>query len=319
MYSKIIGTGSYFPDRILSNTDLEKMVDTSDDWITSRTGVKQRHIASDSQLTSDLAYEASIKAISNAGIKADDIDMIIVGTCTPDLIFPNVGTILQEKLGIRGIPSFSLEAACTGFIYALTTADQYIRTGHINRALVVGAEVLSRILDWEDRETCVLFGDGAGAVIVEASMEPGIIYSNLASDGSYKDLLYASGGMPSKNGAFEDAAVNMKGNEVFKVAVKTLGNMVDEVLKKNNLSKTDIDWLVPHQANLRIIKAAAKKLDMPMEKVVVTVNDHANTSAATIPSALDTAIQDGRIKRGDLLLLEAFGAGFTWGSTLVKY
>ncbi|MEE2683868.1 MAG: beta-ketoacyl-ACP synthase III [Pseudomonadota bacterium] len=319
MYSKIIGTGSYFPDRILSNADLEKMVDTSDDWITSRTGVKQRHIASDSQLTSDLAYEASIKAISNAGIKADDIDMIIVGTCTPDLIFPNVGTILQEKLGIRGIPSFSLEAACTGFIYALTTADQYIRTGHINRALVVGAEVISRILDWEDRETCVLFGDGAGAVIVEASMEPGIIYSNLASDGSYKDLLYASGGMPSKNGVFEDAAVHMKGNEVFKVAVKTLGNMVDEVLKKNNLSKTDIDWLVPHQANLRIIKAAAKKLDMPMEKVVVTVNEHANTSAATIPSALDTAIQDGRIKRGELLLLEAFGAGFTWGSTLVKY
>jgi|TARA_B100001250_G_scaffold394141_1_gene397671 3-oxoacyl-[acyl-carrier-protein] synthase-3 len=319
MYSKIIGTGSYFPDRIISNTDLEKMVDTSDDWITSRTGVKQRHVASDSQLTSDLAYEASIKAITNAGIKANDIDMIIVGTCTPDLIFPNVGTILQEKLGIRGIPSFSLEAACTGFIYALTTADQYIRTGHTNRVLVVGAEVISRILDWQDRETCVLFGDGAGAVIIEASEEPGIIYSNLASDGSYKDLLYASGGLPSKKGVFEDTAIHMKGNEVFKVAVKTLGNMVDEVLKKNNLSKSDIDWLVPHQANLRIIKAAAKKLDMPMEKVIVTVHEHANTSAATIPSALDVAIQDGRIKRGDLLLLEAFGAGFTWGSTLVRY
>ncbi|OUU79181.1 MAG: 3-oxoacyl-ACP synthase [Gammaproteobacteria bacterium TMED78] len=319
MYSKIIGTGSYLPDRILSNTDLEKIVDTSDQWIVSRTGVRQRHIASDDQLTSDLAYEASLLAIESAGIEPNEIDMIIVGTCTPDLIFPNVGTILQEKLGVRGIPSFSLEAACTGFIYALTTADQFIRTGHKKRILVVGAEVISRILDWNDRETCVLFGDGAGAVIIEASEKPGIIYSNLASDGSYRDLLYASGGMPSKKGVFEDATIHMKGKEVFRVAVKTLGSMVDEVLKNNNLNKSDIDWLVPHQANLRIIKAAAEKLDMPMEKVVVTVSDHANTSAATIPTALDTAIKDGRIKKGDLLLLEAFGAGFTWGASLVRY
>jgi 3-oxoacyl-[acyl-carrier-protein] synthase-3 len=320
MYSRIIGTGKYLPERILTNFDLEKMVETSDEWIRSRTGIEERHIAADDQATSDLAYHAALDAIGNAGISPSDIDLVLVGTTTPDLIFPNVACLLQEKLGIRGGPAFSLEAACSGFVYSLVVADQFLRTGQARRALVIGAETMSRIIDWTDRETCVLFGDGAGAVILEAAEEPGIIYSTLGADGRYRELLYASSGVATRHRAATDgAALRMKGHEVFKVAVKTLENLVDDVIEKNQLEKGQIDWLIPHQANIRIIAATAKRLQLPMERVVLTVRTHGNTSAASVPMALDTAIRDGRIKRGDLLLLEAFGGGFTWGASLVRY
>lgn len=319
MYSRIIGTGKYLPDRVLSNFDLEKMLDTTDEWIRTRTGIERRHIAAEDQTTSDLAYEASLVAIDDAGLSPGDIDLILVGTATPDLVFPNVACLVQKKLGIRGMPAFSLEAACSGFIYALTTADQFIRNGQVNRALVIGAECMSRVVDWTDRETCVLFGDGAGAVVLEAGNEPGIIGSKLAADGSRLDLLRASAGVTSPGKKGEPPVVQMKGNEVFKVAVKTLESIVDETLEENQLEKDVIDWLIPHQANFRIIQATAKRLQMPMERVVLTVQDHGNTSAASVPMALDTAIRDGRIQRGNLLLLEAFGGGFTWGANLVRY
>ena len=317
MYSRIIGTGSYLPEKILTNFDLEKMVDTSDEWIRSRTGIEERHIARDDEATSDLAYRAALAAIENAGLTPGDIDFVLVGTTTPDLIFPNVACLLQEKLGIRGSPAFSIEAACSGFLYSLIVADQFVRSGQAKRALVIGAETMSRIIDWTDRETCVLFGDGAGAVILEASETPGILYSTLGADGRYRDLLYASSGVSLRQR--EGAALRMKGNEVFKVAVKTLENLVDDVVEKNNLEKGQIDWLIPHQANIRIISATAKRLELPMERVILTIREHGNTSAASVPMALDTAIRDGRIKRGDLLLLEAFGGGFTWGASLVRY
>jgi len=320
MYSRIIGTGSYLPEKILTNFDLEKMVETTDEWIRTRTGIEQRHIAADDEATSDLAHRAAIAAIADAGLTPADIDFVLVGTTTPDLIFPNVACLLQEKLGIRGCPAFSIEAACSGFLYSLIVADQFVRSGQAKRALVIGAETMSRIIDWTDRETCVLFGDGAGAVILEGADEPGIIYNTFGADGRYRELLYASSGVATRHREAGDiAALRMKGNEVFKVAVRTLENLVDEVIEKNNLEKGQIDWLIPHQANIRIIAAMAKRLDMPMERVVLTVRTHGNTSAASVPMALDTAIRDGRIKRGDLLLLEAFGGGFTWGASLIRY
>jgi len=317
MYSRIAGTGKYLPQRILTNADLEKMVETTDEWIKSRTGIEHRHIAADDEFTSDLAHKAGLAALEDAGLTPSDIDLVLVGTTTPDLIFPNVGCLVQEKLGIKSCPAFSLEAACSGFLYSLVVADQFIRLGQARRALVIGAETMSRIIDWTDRETCVLFGDGAGAVILEAAEEGGILYSTLGADGRYSDLLYASSGVSLRQR--EGAALRMKGNEVFKVAVKTLENLVDDVVEKNNLEQGQIDWLIPHQANIRIISATAKRLKLPMERVILTVRDHGNTSAASVPMALDTAIRDGRIKRGDLLLLEAFGGGFTWGASLIRY
>jgi 3-oxoacyl-[acyl-carrier-protein] synthase-3 len=319
MYSRIAGTGKYLPDRVLTNFDLEKMVETSDEWIRSRTGIERRHIAADDQATSDLAVEAGRAAIEDAGLKPADIDLVVVGTTTPDLIFPNVGCLVQERLGIGSVPAFSLEAACSGFIYALTVADQFVRLGSAARALVIGAETMSRIIDWTDRETCVLFGDGAGAVVLELADEPGLIYSKLGADGRYRDLLYASSGVSARPKDSSDSLLKMKGNEVFRVAVKTLENMVDEVVAANSLEQGEIDWLIPHQANIRIIQATARRLELPMERVVLTVREHGNTSAASVPMALDTAIKDGRVKRGDLLLLEAFGGGFTWGASLIRY
>jgi 3-oxoacyl-[acyl-carrier-protein] synthase-3 len=323
MYSRIAGTGKYLPERVLTNFDLEKMVDTSDEWIRSRTGIERRHIASDDQATSDLATEAGRIAIEDAGIEPKDIDLIVVGTTTPDLVFPNVGCLVQERLGIPAGPAFSLEAACSGFIYALGVADQFVRSGQAKHALVIGAETMSRIIDWTDRETCVLFGDGAGAVVLEAAEEPGVIYSKLGADGRYRDLLYASRGVSSTPKLEPDdtseSLLRMKGNEVFRVAVKTLETIVDQVIEENGLDKGEIDWLIPHQANIRIIQATAKRLQLPMERVILTVQEHGNTSAASVPMALDTAIRDGRVKRGELLLLEAFGGGFTWGASLIRY
>jgi len=317
MYSRIVGTGKFLPERILTNAELERMVETTDEWIRSRTGIEFRHIAADNEFTSDLAYKAGLEALQSAGLTPNDIDLVVVGTTTPDLIFPNVACLVQDKLGIKSCPAFSVEAACSGFLYGLVVADQFLRLGQARRALVIGAETMSRIMDWTDRETCVLFGDGAGAVILEASESPGIIYSTLGADGRYRDLLYASSGVSLRQR--EGAALRMKGNEVFKVAVKTLENLVDDVVEKNNLEKGQIDWLIPHQANIRIISATAKRLELPMERVILTVREHGNTSAASVPMALDTAIRDGRIKRGDLLLLEAFGGGFTWGASLIRY
>jgi 3-oxoacyl-[acyl-carrier-protein] synthase-3 len=319
MHSRIVGTGKYLPERVLTNFDLEKMVDTTDAWIRTRTGIEHRHIAADDQATSDLAVEAGRVAIADAGLEPGDIDLVVVGTTTPDLIFPNVGCLVQERLGIPASPAFSLEAACSGFIYALTVADQFLRGNLARRALVIGAETMSRIIDWTDRETCVLFGDGAGAVVLEQAEEPGIIYSKLGADGRYRDLLYASSGVSARPRETNDSLLKMKGNEVFRVAVKTLETIVDQVVAANGLVKGQIDWLIPHQANIRIIQATAKRLQLPMERVVLTVKEHGNTSAASVPMALDSAIRDGRVKRGDLLLLEAFGGGFTWGASLVRY
>ena len=319
MYSRIAGTGSYLPERVVTNQELEATVDTTDEWIRTRTGIEQRHIAADDEMTSDLAYHASLAAMDAAGVAPHEIDMIVVGTCTPDLVFPNVACLLQERLGIGGGPAFSVEAACSGFMYAFSVADQFIRTGTVRRALVVGAETMSRIVDWTDRETCVLFGDGAGAVVIEASEEPGTIYSNLGADGKYKNMLYAEMGISKKSTVPDASFIRMNGNDVFKMAVRTLERMVDQVIEENDIKQGDIDWFVPHQANLRIINATAKRLKIPMERVVLTVAQHGNTSAASVPMALDTAVQDGRIKRGDLLLLEAFGGGFTWGASLIRY
>lgn len=321
IYSSITGTGGYLPERIMDNAELEQMVDTSDEWIKSRTGVVKRHIAAEDEMTCDLAEHAARMAMEAASVSADDVDLIIVATTTPDLVFPSTACLLQERLGVRGSAAFDIQAVCTGFIYALSVADKFIKTGAANKALVVGAETLSRIIDWTDRDTCVLFGDGAGAVILEASEQPGIVSTFLHADGQHKDLLKVPVGISTNYAAVQEgsAYMQMQGNEVFKVAVNTLGRIVDETLAANNLEKKDIDWLVPHQANTRIISATAKKLDMPLEKVIVTIDQHGNTSAASVPLALDVAIRDGRIQRGDKLLLEAFGGGFTWGSALVDY
>jgi 3-oxoacyl-[acyl-carrier-protein] synthase III len=320
IHSRIVGTGSHLPEKILTNFDLEKMVDTTDEWIRTRTGIERRHIAADGETTVDLAEHAARRACEAAGIKPTDVDFIAFGTTTPDLVFPNCGTLLQERLGCRGVPAFSVETACAGFMYALSIADKYVRCGDSKRALVVGAETLSRITDWSDRSTAILFADGAGAVVLAPSEEAGIVSTHLHSDGFYKDLLYCGSGVSKGFGEGKPLlSISMAGSEVFKVAVTTLGKAVDEALGVNGLGRGDIDWLVPHQANIRIIQAMARKLELPLERVVITVQDHGNTSAASVPMALDVAVRDGRIKRGDLLLLEAFGGGFTWGSALIRY
>jgi 3-oxoacyl-[acyl-carrier-protein] synthase III len=321
MYSQIAGTGAYLPQKVLTNQDLERMMDTSDAWIRERTGIVKRHIVAESQGTVDLAEPAARAAIAAAGLNPSEIDLIVFATSTPDLIFPNCGVLLQQRLGCPGGAAFSVEAACSGFVYALSIADKFIKAGEARNALVVGAETMSRITDWTDRSTAVLFADGAGAVVLKAVSEPGILSTHLHSDGSYKDLLYCPGG-PSRRGSAVEGAldgIQMAGSEVFKIAVINLGKAVEEALAANGLDRSAVDWLVPHQANIRIIQATARRLDLPMEKVVVTVQDHGNTSAASIPLALDVGVRDGRIKRGDLLLLEAFGGGFTWGSALVRY
>jgi 3-oxoacyl-[acyl-carrier-protein] synthase III len=317
IHSRIAGTGSHLPEKVLSNFDLEKLVDTSDDWIRSRTGIERRHIAAEGETTVDLAEVAARRALEAAGVTPAEVDFIAFGTTTPDLVFPNCGVLLQARLGCRGVPAFSVETACAGFMYALSIADKYVRCGEARRALVIGAETLSRITDWNDRATAVLFADGAGAVVLEPSAEPGVLSTHLHADGAYKDLLYCAGGV--SRGFGKKLAIEMSGNEVFKVAVTKLGSAVDEALAANGLERGAIDWLVLHQANIRIIQATARRLEMPMERVIVTVQEHGNTSAASVPLALDVAVRDGRIRRGDLLLLEAFGGGFTWASALVRY
>jgi 3-oxoacyl-[acyl-carrier-protein] synthase-3 len=322
VYSRIIGTGGYLPETIVTNFDLERRMDTSDAWIRERTGIERRHIAPPWQSNVDMAEHASRAAIAAAGLTPADIDLISYGTTTPDLVFPNAGVLLQARLGCRGAPAFSLEAACSGFIYALAVADKFVRAGDARHALVVGSEILSRITDQSDRSTAILFGDGAGAVVLEASEEPGILSTHLHADGTYKHLLYCTGG-PAHGPAPGDMApgdvVRMAGSEVFKLAVTLLGRIVDETLAANHLDKAAIDWLVPHQPNLRIIQAVAKKLGLPIEQVIVTIQEHGNTSTASVPLALDVGVRDGRIQRGDLLLLEALGGGVTWGSALLRY
>ncbi len=320
-YARITGTGSYLPEKILTNQDLESMVDTNDEWIRDRTGIKQRHIAGENEYTVDLAEKAARNAIEAAGVSVEDIDLVIVATTTPDRVFPSTACLLQQRLDIHGCAAFDVQAVCTGFVYALGVADQFFKAGTSKCALVVGAETLSRILDWTDRNTCVLFGDGAGAVVLQSDEETGILSSHLHADGSYEHLLTVNYGVSTgKREILEGSGgITMKGNEVFKMAVNTLGRIVDETLQYNNMQKSDIDWLVPHQANIRIINATAKKLSMSLDHVVVTVDKHGNTSAASVPLALDVAVRDGRIKKGETLMLEAFGGGFTWGSVLLKF
>lgn len=323
IYARIAGTGSYLPQQVVTNDDLVKRgVETSDEWIASRTGIRQRHVAAAGELTSDLALQASLRALDAAGVSADEIDLIVVGTTTPDLIFPSTATILQHKLGVAGCPAFDVNAACSGFIYALTVADKFIRSGAAKTALVVGAETLTRMLDWNDRNTCVLFGDGAGAVVLKADGETGILSTHMHADGSKKDLLWNPVGVSVGFEVGEPNAgvrVKMAGNDVFKYAVKALDAVVDEALVANGLDKADLDWLVPHQANLRIIEATAKRLEMPMDRVIVTVDRHGNTSSGSVPLALDEAVRSGKIQRGQRVLLEAFGGGFAWGSALLRY
>ncbi len=320
-YARITGTGSYLPEKILTNKDMEQMVDTTDQWIRERTGIAQRHVAAPEQTAVDLAEVATRRAVEAAGVDLQDIDLIVFATSTPDKIFPSCACILQARLGIHGCPAFDIQAVCSGFVYALSVADKFIRTGSSRKALVVGSEVFSRIVNWEDRGTCVLFGDGAGAVILEADEETGILSTHIHADGQYEDLLHVPCGIGVHYEQVKagQAFIEMKGNEVFKVAVNTLGRIVDETLAANQMKKSDIHWLVPHQANLRIIAATAKKLNMSMDQVVVTVDQHGNTSAASIPLALDVAVRDGRIRRGEVILLEAFGGGFTWGSALLRF
>ncbi|MDV2079150.1 beta-ketoacyl-ACP synthase III [Marinobacter xestospongiae] len=319
-YARITGTGSYLPDNVVTNKDLERTVDTTDQWIRERTGIEQRHIALPGQTTVDLAEHAARSAIEAAGLTPDDIDLIVFATSTPDKIFPSSACILQRRLDIHGCPAFDIQAVCSGFVYALATAEKFVATGTSKRALVVGSEVFSRIINWEDRGTCVLFGDGAGAVVLEASEETGILSTHLHADGQYEELLHVPCGIADGTDQFKagHGYVEMKGNEVFKIAVNTLGQIVDETLAANDMDKSEIDWLVPHQANLRIISATARKLNMTMDRVVVTVDQHGNTSAASIPLALDAAVRDGRIQRNDVVLLEAFGGGFTWGAALLR-
>ncbi len=320
--SRIISTGSYLPDRVLLNVDLAVQVDTSDEWIVERTGIRQRHIAAADEFTSDLGTAAARRALANAGLAASDIDLIVVATATPDQTFPAVATVIQYKLGMEGGVAFDVAAVCSGFIYALTVADALLRTGAYRRALVIGAETFSRLLDWEDRATCVLFGDGAGAVVLEAgtgdgtSADRGILATALHSDGRHNQLLYVDGG-PGSTGHV--GKLRMKGKEVFRHAVTNLTSVMAETLKTAGLTPADVKWVVPHQANLRILEATAKKLGLASEQVIVTVQQHANTSAASVPLALDAAVSDGRVQPGDLLLLEAMGGGFTWGAAAVRW
>ncbi|MBY6197502.1 beta-ketoacyl-ACP synthase III [Vibrio hangzhouensis] len=316
MYSKILGTGSYLPSQIRSNADLEKMVDTTDEWIVTRTGIKERRIAAEDETVADMGYEASLKAIEMAGIDKNDIDLIIVATTSSSHAFPSSACQVQAKLDIQGCPAFDMAAACTGFVYALSVADQHIRSGMCKNVLVIGSDCLSKTVEEIDRSTIILFGDAAGAVVLGASEEPGIISTHLYADGRFGDLLSLE--MPVRGGEL-DKWLNMSGNEVFKVAVTQLSKLVKDTLAANGMDKSDLDWLVPHQANYRIISATAKKLGMSMDQVVLTLDRHGNTSAATVPTALDEAVRDGRIKRGQNLLLEAFGGGFTWGSALVRF
>ena len=321
IYSRIAGTGSCLPERIITNAEMETLVETSDEWIAARTGIRQRHIAAEGQTTCDLAQGAAEAALKAAGVAAKDIDLIVVGTTTPDLIFPSTACLLQQRIGANGCAAFDINAACSGFIYALSVADKFVRAGTAKNALVVGAETLSRMLDWSDRSTVVLFGDGAGAVVLQPSQEPGILSTHMHADGAYKELLWnpvgVSVGFTHEHN--HGVRVVMQGSEVFKVAVKTLDRVVEETLAANGLDRHAIDWLIPHQANLRIIQATAKRLDMPMERVIVTVDKHGNTSSGSVPLALDHGVSSGKIQRGQLLLLEAFGGGFTWGSALVRY
>ncbi len=320
--SIITGTGSYLPKKIMTNDELSKLVDTSDEWIQARSGIKQRHIAADDELTSDLGTAAALKAMEAAGVGPDDIDLVLLATATPDETFPATAATIQRKLGINGGFAFDVQAVCTGFIYAIATADNFIKAGQVNRALVIGAETFSRILDWEDRTTCVLFADGAGAIVLEASEEEGsnqdrgILTSHLHADGRHHDLLYVDGGPSSTQ---TTGYLRMEGREVFKHAVNNLASVVGEALEATGLEADDIDWLIPHQANKRIIDGTGRKLKMDPAKVVITVDKHGNTSAASVPLALDEAVRDGRVKKGDLLLLEAMGGGFTWGSALVRF
>ena len=323
IYSRILGTGSYLPEKRLTNADLatelaQQGVETSDEWIVERTGIRARHFAADGQASSDLATEAARKALAAAGISADELDLIIVATSTPDMVFPSVATMVQHKLGTAGCPAFDVQAVCSGFIYALTVADSMIQSGSAKRALVIGSEVFSRILDFKDRTTCVLFGDGAGAVILEASDQPGILATDLHADGKHKDILCVPGHV-NKGGILGDPVLKMDGQAVFKLAVGVLEETARASLAKANLTDADIDWLIPHQANIRIMQSTARKLKMSSDKVVVTVDQHGNTSAASIPLALDTAVRDGRIQRGQTLMLEGVGGGFTWGSVLLRY
>ncbi len=318
IYSRISGTGSYLPKKVLTNLDLEKIVDTSDDWIYSRTGIRQRHIAADDEATSDLAMHASRQAMEAAGVRPQDVGLIIVATTTPDMVFPSTACILQAKLGIKNAPAFDVQAVCSGFMYALATADQFMKSGAYEHVLVVGAEIYSRILDWKDRSTCVLFGDGAGAAVLSRSAAPGILSSHLHADGSYAEILSVPGQVCG-GGVKGRPLLQMEGNAVFKFAVKALGDVADEALAANGLDKSDIDWLIPHQANIRIIQATAKRMGLSMEKVVTTVERHANTSAASVPLALDEAVRDGRIRAGQNVLLEGVSGGFTWGAVLVKW
>jgi len=316
-YSKIIGTGSYLPEKILTNQDLESIVDTNDSWIRTRTGIEQRHIAADNEMASDLAVNACLKAIESADISIDKIDLIIVATTTPDMTFPSTACILQNKLGIKDCPAFDVQAVCSGFVYALATADMFIRAGKYKTALVVGTEIYSRLLDWSDRSTCVLFGDGAGAVLITESDQPGILSSHLHANGSHYNTLSLPGKI--SHGEIQgNPFVTMEGNTVFKFAVKVMEEIVYEALSENNLQISDIDWLIPHQANIRIIRSTAKKLGISMDKVVTTIAKHGNTSAASIPLALDMAVRDKRIKPNQCVLLEGVGGGFTWGAVLIR-
>ena len=322
IYSRIAGTGSYLPSKVLTNDDLAKIVDTSDEWIATRTGIRERHIAAEGETTVDLGLHAAQRALEAAGVEASQIDLIVFGTTTPDLVFPSSACLLQQRLGIAGCGAFDVNAACSGFLYALSVADKFIRTGDAKTVLVVGAETLTRMVDWTERTTCVLFGDGAGAVVLKADAETGILSTHLHADGSKKELLWNPVGVSV---GFDTSAHNagvrieMAGSDVFKYAVKALDSVVEETLEANGLDRHDIDWLIPHQANLRIIEATAKRLDMPMERVIVTVDRHGNTSSGSVPLALDEAVRSGKVQRGQLLLLEAFGGGFTWGSALLRY
>lgn len=319
-YSKIIGTGSYLPEKILTNFDLEKIVDTANDWIVERTGIHKRHIAAEHETALFMAEKASRIAIATAGITPADIGMIIIATTTPEKMFPSTACMLQERLGIAGCPAFDLNStACAGFMYALGIADQYIKSGMVKYALVIGSEVMSKVIDWNDRTTCILFGDGAGAVILGASKEPGVLSTHLHADGTHKDVLSLNASIGKPFDVEQALYIQMKGNQLFKLAVNILGNLFDETLVANQMQKSDIDWLVPHQANIRIIEAMAKKLGLPMNRVAITLEEQGNTSSASIPLALDKTIRNGQIKRGDMLLLEGFGGGLTWGSALIKY
>ncbi|MFC5743450.1 beta-ketoacyl-ACP synthase III [Dyella tabacisoli] len=321
IYARITGTGSALPEKVLTNADLEQFVETSDEWIRTRTGIRQRHVVAEGETTGDLSYRAAQIALEAAGVKASELDLIVLGTTTPDIIFPSTACLVQHRLGANGCAAFDVNAACSGFVYALGIADKFIRSGHSKKVLVIGAETLTRMVDWTERETCVLFGDGAGAVVLEASSEPGIYATCLHADGAYKDLLYNPVGVSA---GFNDepnhgVRIHMSGREVFKVAVKTLDSLVEETLQAAGMEASQIDWLIPHQANLRIIEATAKRLNMPMEQVIVTVDKHANTSSGSVPLALDYAVRSGKVQRGQNLLLEAFGGGFTWASALLRY